>query len=118
VIKIDRDLLERVGLNTLHADLANLALRCVYDVLEARVGIRLADAMTNEQLDEFETYFQRKDDAGAFAWLERNFPNYKEIVQDEFQKLQAEIEQDASEILDGVDELTREFGSPAGGGSG
>src|SRR5207253_686777 len=61
--------------------------------------IRLADQMTNQQLDEFEKYFEAKDDAGAFKWLETNFPNYKEIVQQEFDKLKAEVTQTAPQIL-------------------
>ena len=64
-----------------------------------RVGIRLADQMTNEQLDEFERYYENKDDAGAFKWLETNFPNYKDIVQQEFDKLKSEIAQSAPQIL-------------------
>jgi hypothetical protein len=55
--------------------------------------------MTNEQLDEFERYFEAKDDAGAFKWLETNFPNYKDIVQEEFDKLKSEIAQTAPQIL-------------------
>jgi hypothetical protein len=55
--------------------------------------------MTNEQLDEFEQYFEAKDDAGAFKWLETNFPNYKEIVQEEFDKLKSEVAQSAPQIL-------------------
>jgi hypothetical protein len=55
--------------------------------------------MTNEQLDEFETYFNARDDAGAFKWLETNFPNYKDIVADEFAKLKAEVAQNAPQIL-------------------
>jgi predicted RNA-binding Zn ribbon-like protein len=61
--------------------------------------MRLADQMTNEQLDEFETFYNAKDDAGAFKWLETNFPNYKDIVADEFQNLKAEIAQSAPQIL-------------------
>ena len=41
------------------------------------VGVRLADQMSNEQLDEFEKFVDANDDKGAFQWLESNFPNYK-----------------------------------------
>jgi hypothetical protein len=55
--------------------------------------------MSNEQLDEFEQYFEAKDDAGAFRWLETNFPNYKDVVQEEFDKLKGEVHQSAPQIL-------------------
>ena len=35
----------------------------------------------------------------AFKWLEINFPNYKDVVADEFEKLKAEIKQMAPQIL-------------------
>ena len=99
MLKIDNTLLQEVGLGTLPDAEKNSFLRHVYETLEMRVGIRLADQMTNEQLDEFERYFEAKDDAGAFKWLETNFPNYKEIVQQEFDKLKAEVAQSAPQIL-------------------
>lgn len=98
-IKIDASLLQELGLATLPDTEKNSLLRHIYETLEMRVGMRLADQMTNEQLDEFEQYFDAKDDAGAFKWLETNFPNYKDIVQDEFDKLKAEIAQSAPMIL-------------------
>ena len=91
MLKIDNSLLEEVGLAALPASEKNSFLKHIYETLEMRVGIRLADQMTNQQLDEFEKYFEAKDDAGAFKWLETNFPNYKEIVQQEFDKLKSEV---------------------------
>lgn len=98
-IKIDNDLLQELGLATLPDAEKNSLLKHIYETLEMRVGMRLADQMTNEQLDEFEQYFEAKDDAGAFKWLETNFPNYKEIVQQEFDKLKGEVGQSAPQIL-------------------
>lgn len=99
MLKIDNSLLEEIGLGSLPEAEKNSFLKHIYETLEMRVGIRLADQMTNEQLDEFERYFEAKDDAGAFKWLETNFPNYKDIVQQEFDKLKAEVAQSAPQIL-------------------
>jgi hypothetical protein len=99
MLRIDNSLLEEVGLGTLPDSEKNSLLKHILETLEMRVGVRLADQMTNEQLDEFERYFEAKDDAGAFKWLETNFPNYKDIVQEEFNKLKAEITQSAPQIL-------------------
>src|SRR5947209_20406562 len=99
MLKIDNSLLVELGLSSLPDAEKNSFLKHIYETLEMRVGIRLADQMTNEQLDEFERYFEAKDDAGAFKWLETNFPNYKEIVQEEFDKLKAEVTQSAPQIL-------------------
>lgn len=99
MLKIDNTLLQDIGLGDLPEVEKNGLLKHVYETLEMRVGMRLADQMTNEQLDEFERYFEAKDDAGAFKWLETNFPNYKDIVAEEFEKLKAEVAQAALQIL-------------------
>lgn len=99
MLKIDNNLLQELGLGQLPDSEKNSLLKHVYETLEMRVGMRLADQMSNEQLDEFERYFEAKDDAGAFKWLEGNFPNYKEIVQEEFDKLKSEVGQSAPQIL-------------------
>ncbi len=99
MLKIDNTLLIEIGLDSLPEVEKNSFLKHIYETLEMRVGVRLADQMTNEQLDEFERYFEAKDDAGAFKWLETNFPNYKDIVQQEFDKLKAEVAQSAPQIL-------------------
>ena len=99
MIKIDAGLLQELGLSTLPQEERDGLLKHIYETLEMRVGMRLADQMTNEQLDEFEQYFEAKDDAGAFRWLESNFPNYKDIVQEEFDKLKVEVGQTAPQIL-------------------
>ncbi len=99
MLKIDNNLLNELGLAGLPDAEKNSLLKHIYETLEMRVGMRLADQMTNQQLDEFEHYFEAKDDAGAFKWLESNFPNYKDIVQEEFDKLKGEIYQSSAQIL-------------------
>lgn len=99
MLKIDNNLLVELGLGALPDGEKNSLLKHIYETLEMRVGMRLADQMSNQQLDEFEQYFEAKDDAGAFKWLETNFPNYKDIVQEEFDKLKAEVGQSAPQIL-------------------
>lgn len=98
-LKIDNNLLDQLGLGALPAAEKSGLLKHIYETLEMRVGMRLADQMSNEQLDEFEQYFNAQDDAGAFRWLETNFPNYKDIVADEFEKLKAEVGGSAPQIL-------------------
>lgn len=99
MIKIDATLLQELGLSSLPDVEKDGLLKHIYETLEMRVGMRLADQMSNQQLDEFEQYFEAKDDAGAFKWLETNFPNYKDIVQEEFDKLKAEVGATAPQIL-------------------
>lgn len=99
MFKLDDDFLATIGLATLPADQKPDMLRHIYETLELRVGMKLAEQMSDAQLDEFEGFIDRKDDAGALKWLETNFPNYKQVVAEELEKLKAEIGASAEQIL-------------------
>lgn len=101
-LKIDNTLLQDLGLGSLPEEEKRSLLKHIYETLEMRVGMRLADQMTNEQLDEFERFYNAKDDTGAFQWLGTNFPNYKDIVAEEFAKLKKEVGDTAPQILAAV----------------
>ncbi len=99
MFKLDDNLLRELGLGALPPSEKNRMLSHIYETLEMRVGMKLAEQMTNEQLDEFEAFIDRNDEAGALKWLETNFPNYKQVVADELEKLKAEITQAAPQIM-------------------
>lgn len=99
MFKLDNAFLEELGLGSLPAIEKNKMLAHIYETLEMRVGMRLAEQMSNEQLDEFESYINRQDEAGALKWLETNFPNYKQVVAEELDKLKEEIRQVAPQIV-------------------
>lgn len=100
MFKLDDDFLASVGLATLPAEQKQDMLRHIYETLELRVGMKLAEQMSDAQLDEFEGFIDRKDDAGALKWLETNFPHYKQVVAEELEKLKNEIRTSAQQILD------------------
>lgn len=99
MFKLDDNLLKELGLGELPADDKNKMLAHIYETLEMRVGMKLAEQMSNEQLDEFEGFINANDEAGALKWLETNFPNYKQVVADELEKLKGEIKAQAPQIL-------------------
>jgi hypothetical protein len=61
--------------------------------------MKLAEQMTNDQLDEFEGFIDRNDEPGALKWLETNFPNYKDVVAEQLEKLKGEVSGAAPQIL-------------------
>ena len=99
MIKLDDDLLAELGLAALPPDDKKRMLTHIYETLEMRVGMELAKQMSDAQLNEFEQFINRNDEACALKWLETNFPNYKEVVAAEFEKLKVEIKQVAPQIL-------------------
>jgi hypothetical protein len=99
MIKLDDDLLQELGLVNLPAEEKKKLLAHIYETLEMRVGMKLAEQMSDAQLTEFEQFIERNDEAGALHWLETNFPNYKDVVATEFEALKKEIQQIAPQIL-------------------
>lgn len=99
MIQLNRELIVSLGLGDLHRAYQNRFLRYIYDVLEIRVGMNLAGQMSGGQLEEFENIFTRSDEAAALEWIAANFPGYKEVVHEEFEKLKNEIRAGAEEIL-------------------
>jgi uncharacterized protein DUF5663 len=80
--------------------------------LEQIVGIKLTDEMTDEQVAAFDKFFQARDDAGAFAWLTRNFPEYRRVVRTTLDELGAELRRLADEMHSAPGELHEEAGEP------
>lgn len=108
MFKLDDNLLRELGLGDLPPQEKNRMLQHIYETLEMRVGMRLAEGMSNQQLDEFEKLMPTQNDSEetrkqkeqeALRWLETNFPNYKQVVADELEKLKSEIKASAAQIV-------------------
>ncbi|MBI1952285.1 hypothetical protein HYS42_01005 [Candidatus Saccharibacteria bacterium] len=100
MFQLDDNLLRELGLGSLPPAEKNKMLAHIYETLELRVGMKLAEQMTDAQLDEFEKFIDANDEAGALKWLETNFPNYKQVVADELEKLKTEVKAQAPTILE------------------
>ena len=105
---LNYDTLDELGLAALPVNEKKLMLNHILDELEKRVGTNLASRMTETQLNEFEKLMpvETDDEAtiknkeqAALQWLEANFPDYKQVVSNELEKLKAEIKQLAPQIL-------------------
>lgn len=138
MFKLDDNLLQELGLGGLPPADKNSMLGHIYETLELRVGMRLAEQMSDSQLNEFEgfvngdvnvargyldggfagweqaqDYLQQRSQAeqagrpgdsiipeyAALRWLETNFPDYKNVVADELEKLKGEIKAQAPQIV-------------------
>lgn len=102
MFKLDDNFLKELGLDGMPSEEKNKMLSHIYETLEMRVGVRLASKMSDAQLDEFEGFINNNDEAGALKWLEANFPDYKDVVAEELNKLKDEIKQAAPQILSEV----------------
>lgn len=98
--QLDNKFLEDIGLGSLPETEKRPMLLHIYQKLQGNVGLRLADQMTDQQLAEFEVFMNNKDDNGARQWLETNLPGYKDVVNQELEKLKNDIKAVAPQILE------------------
>jgi hypothetical protein len=99
---LDRGTLADVGLGGLsETDQASL-LEAVTAELQFRVGTRLAEAMSSQQVDEFEALMSTGDDAAASEFLERVVPWRGEAGLEEIEVLRTLLETRAAQILEAV----------------
>jgi hypothetical protein len=75
MFQLDDKFLEEIGLNTLPEEQKKPFLQHIYDELELRVGTKLSEGMTDEQLEEFESIIDRKGGV-VVEWLEKYVPDY------------------------------------------
>lgn len=103
MIKLDYTLLEELGLGGLPAADKDSLLAGLYERLEINVGTVIAADLSDDQLAEFEKLIDNDDQAAALAWLQSNYPSYKQVVEQELEKLKAEIKRGAPQILEQSD---------------
>src|ERR1700749_4222470 len=102
MLKLDNNLLDELGLGSLPEEQKKAMLQHIYETLELRVGTNLANQMSDQQLEEFEKFIDEGGDANqaqALQWLESNPPNYKQVVNQVFEELKAEVRQMSAQIM-------------------
>ncbi len=85
MFQFDEQFLKDIGLDNLPEEQKKPFLQHIYDELELRVGTVLSEGLNDEQLKEFESIIDHKDEV-VIAWLAQNAPDYK--VHPAFIKLQ------------------------------
>ena len=75
MFQLDDKFLADIGLGSLPEEQKKPFLQHTYVQLENKVGIRLSEGMTDDQLEEFESIIDRKEDVVA-TWLQAHAPDY------------------------------------------
>lgn len=85
MFQLDDQFLKDIGLADLPEEQKKPFLQHVYDQLEYRVGVRLSEGMSDDQLEEFEAIIDRKEDI-VNTWIQANAPSY--AAEEVFKKIQ------------------------------
>jgi hypothetical protein len=76
MFQLDEKFLADIGLNDLPDDQKQAFLQHIYSELELRVGTKLSDGLTDQQLEQFEKIIDR-DQATIDAWVAQYAPGYQ-----------------------------------------
>jgi len=75
MFQLDDKFLQELGLDQLPEDQKQAFKEHIYSELELRVGVRLSEGLSDEQLAEFESFVDRNDEK-VRAWIAINSPDY------------------------------------------
>ena len=94
MFQLDDKFLDEIGLGDLPDDQKRAFLQHIYEELELRVGTKLSDGLSDQQLQEFEKVIDR-DQGVIETWLSANVQDY---ANDEvFKRMQAALKLDVAD---------------------
>ncbi len=84
MFQLDDNFLQDVGLGAMPADQKQAFLQHIYSELELRVGTKLSEGLSDDQMSEFEAFIDR-DSEKVDNWFQAHLPNYAD--QPDYQQL-------------------------------
>ncbi|MBR2543614.1 hypothetical protein IKF57_01125 [Candidatus Saccharibacteria bacterium] len=92
----DEQFLQEMGLSAMPENEKQDFLNYIQEQLEIRIGERISKGLTETQLNEFDLI---ADPAEAAKWLERNRPDYREIVTRTINEMKDEIRANRNKLV-------------------
>lgn len=95
-MEFNENFLQEMGLSAMPADQKAKFLDYVQRELEIRIGERVSKGLTEYQLAEFDAITEPRE---AAKWLEKNRPDYREIVARTIKEMKDEIRANRSKLI-------------------
>ncbi len=95
-MEFDEKFLQEMGLSAMPEDQKQAFLDYVQEELEVRIGERISKGLTETQLNEFDMI---TDQSEATKWLEKNRPDYREIVTRTINEMKEEIRANRAKLV-------------------
>ncbi len=95
-MEFDDKFLQEMGLQAMPEDQKQKFLDYVQEELEVRIGERISKGLTEVQLNEFDMI---TDPLEAAKWLEKNRPDYREIVTRTIEEMKEEIRANRAKLV-------------------
>ncbi|MDO4753212.1 MAG: DUF5663 domain-containing protein [Candidatus Saccharibacteria bacterium] len=95
-MQFDENFLQEMGLSSMSADKKQEFLNYIQNELEIRIGRRISEGLTEAQLQEFDNL---TEPAEISKWLEKNRPDYHEIVDRCIEEMKQAIVKNRDQLL-------------------
>ena len=95
-MQFDEEFLKEMGLSAMPEVEKQRFLDYVQEELEVRIGQRISKGLTEVQLNEFDLI---TDPNKAAEWLEKNRPDYREIVTRTIAEMKDEIRSNRAKLI-------------------
>ena len=95
-MEFDEKFLQEMGLSAMPEDEKQKFLDYIQEELEVRIGERISKGLTETQLNEFDMI---TDQVEAAKWLEKNRPDYREIVTRTINEMKEEIRANRNKLV-------------------
>ena len=95
-MQFDDNFLQEMGLSAMPEDKKQAFLDYIQEELEIRIGKRISKGLTEAQLNEFDAI---TDPSEAAKWLEKNRPDYREIVNRTIEEMKSEIRLNRDKLI-------------------
>ena len=97
MFEFDDSFLENAGLGSLTPEQKQSLTQDIIKELEIRVGARLSEGMSDQELSEFEKISSNPQE--AFDWLVKHRSNFAQVVSSEIEKIQEETANNKDKLL-------------------
>lgn len=95
-MQFDEQFLQEMGLSAMPEDQKQKFLAYIQEELEIRIGERISKGLTETQLNEFDMITDPRE---AAKWLEKNRPDYREIVTRTIDEMKEEIRANRARLV-------------------
>ncbi len=95
-MQFDEKFLQEMGLSAMPEQKKKEFLDYIQEELEVRIGARISKGLSEVQLAEFDAI---SDPMEAAKWLEKNRPDYREIVNRTIAEMKEEIRANRSKLM-------------------
>lgn len=95
-MQFDEKFLQEMGLSAMPEQKKKEFLDYIQEELEVRIGARISKGLSEVQLAEFDAI---SDPMEAAKWLEKNRPDYREIVNRTIAELKEEVRLNRSKLI-------------------